>query len=83
VPHGDRALATMRNVTLAIEDQLIEQGREYARRHGMSFNALIRDLLRRRVIQEADWISETFRAMDEAQGRSRGRRWTRSELYDA
>jgi hypothetical protein len=73
----------MRNVTLAMEDQLIEQGREYARRHGMSFNALIRDLLRRRVIQEADWISETFRAMDEAQGRSRGRRWTRSELYDA
>ena len=73
----------MRNVTLAKEDQLIEQGREYARRHGMSFNALIRDLLRRRVIQEADWISETFRAMDEAQGRSHGRKWSRGELYDA
>ena len=68
-------------MTLALEDQLIEQGREYARRHGVQ--CIIRDLLRRRVIQEADWISETFRAMDEAQGRSRGRKWSRSELYDA
>ena len=50
---------------------------------GCRYNALIRDLLRRRVIQEADWISETFRAMDEAQGRSHGRKWSRGELYDA
>jgi hypothetical protein len=73
----------MRNVTLAMEDELLEKGREYARRQGMSFNALIRDLLRRRIMQESDWVEESFRAMDDAQGHSGGRRWKRDELYDA
>ena len=73
----------MRNVTLAMDSELIEKGREYARRHGMSFNALIRDLLRKRILQESDWIAESFRAMDEADGHSGGQRWTREDLYDA
>jgi hypothetical protein len=66
-----------------MDDDLVEKGREYARKHGMSFNALIRDLLRRRVLQESDWIEECFHKMDQAGGRSRGERWTREELYDA
>jgi hypothetical protein len=66
-----------------MDDELIEKGREYARKHGMSFNALIRDLLRRRVLQESDWIEECFQNMDKAGGRSRGEAWTREELYDA
>ena len=72
----------MRNVTLAIEDQLVERGREYARRRGMSFNALIREQLQKLVYQQSDWTVETFRAMDVAAGGSRGRKWRRSELYD-
>ncbi len=72
----------MRNVTLAMEEELIERGREYARRHGMSFNALIRDQLRRLVYRQSDWTEETFRAMDAATGGSGGRTWRRSDLYD-
>ena len=72
----------MRNVTLAMEEQLIERGREYARRRGMSFNALIREQLYKLVYQQSDWTEETFRAMDEAAGRSGGRTWRRSDLYD-
>ena len=72
----------MRNVTLAMEEQLIEKGREYARRRGMSFNALIREQLYKLVYQQSDWTEETFRAMDEAAGASGGRKWRRSELYD-
>ena len=72
----------MRNVTLSMDEELLQKGREYARSHGMSFNALIRDLLRRRVIQESDWVAESFRRMDEAGGRSGGRTWKREDLYD-
>lgn len=71
----------VRNVTLSMDEELIEKGREYARRHGISFNALIRDLLKRRITQESDWVEESFRAMDAAGGRSRGRRINRDELY--
>lgn len=71
----------MRNVTLAMDEHLIERGREYARRRGMSFNALIREQLQRLVYQESDWTEETFRAMDEATGGSGGRRWRRDDLY--
>lgn len=73
----------MRNVTLAMDEELVRKGREYARKHGMSFNALMRDLLRRRVLQESDWIAECFRKMDAAGGRSAGRKWKREDLYDA
>ena len=72
----------MRNVTLAMEEELIERGREYARRHGVSFNALIRDQLRRLVYRQSDWTEETFRTMDAAAGGSGGRTWRRSDLYD-
>lgn len=73
----------MRNVTLTMDDELIEKGREYAQRHGMSFNALIRDLLKRRITQDSDWVEESFRAMDAADGHSGGKRVRRDELYDA
>ena len=72
----------MRNVTLAMDEQLIERGREYARRRGMSFNALIREQLHKLVHQQSDWTAETFRAMDAAAGGSGGRKWRRSDLYD-
>ena len=72
----------MRNVTLAMDEQLIERGREYARRRGMSFNALIREQLHKLVNQQVDWTEETFRAMDEAAGGSGGRKWRRGDLYD-
>ena len=72
----------MRNVTLAMDEQLIERGREYARRRGMSFNALIREQLHKLVYQQSDWTEETFRAMDAAAGGSAGRKWRRSDLYD-
>ena len=65
-----------------MDEQLIERGREYARRRGMSFNALIREQLHKLVYQESDWTVETFRAMDEAAGGSDGRQWHRDDLYD-
>ena len=35
----------MSNITLALDDDLIKQGRKYARQNGTTLNALIRELL--------------------------------------
>lgn len=72
----------MANVTLSIDDEMLKLCREYAKKHGLSLNALIRRLLQRTVTRSgAEWLEECFQAMDDAGGDSSGRRWTRDELY--
>ena len=70
----------MRNVTLAMDEELIEKGRECARSRGMPFDALIRERLHELVDHPSDWTEEAFRAMEEAAGGSGGRRWPRDHL---
>jgi hypothetical protein len=73
----------MKNVTIAIEEATLKAAREYAKRHGVSLNALIRRLLEQTVCDTSDhWVDECFELMDKAGGRSGGRRWRRDELYD-
>ena len=42
----------MKNVTLALDEKLIEESRHYARAHHTSLNTLSRDLLGRTVLRE-------------------------------
>lgn len=73
----------MKNVTLSISDELVEQGRRYAQEHHTTLNALVRDLLSRAVREErTDWVGECLTKMDAAKGRSGGRKWKREDLYD-
>ena len=73
----------MKNITLSLEDDLLREGREYAKQHGTSLNALIRRILARVVAtRQEDWLGETFLLMDKAQGDSKGKKWKRSDLYD-
>ena len=70
----------MKNVTLTIDDKLIEESRRYANKHHTSLNALIRDLLRRTVLGEnRDWVDACFKKMDAANGHSCGRKWKRKD----
>ncbi len=75
----------MANVTLAIDDDLLKRGREYAHKHNTSFNALIRKLLREAVARQERQaqLQEVFALMDQADGHSGGEKWPRRELYDA
>lgn len=74
----------MANVTLSIDDDVLKLSREYAQRHGISLNALIRVLLERAVSASVDGsIEELFELMDGLKADSKGKRWTRDELYDA
>lgn len=73
----------MPNITLSIDEKLLKYGREYARKHHTSVNALIRKLLEQTVkIDATQRIDECFALMDRANVRSKGKRWKREDLYD-
>lgn len=73
---------SMKNITLALDDDTLDAGRAYAQRHQTTLNALVRDLLVRTVVADREAaIREMFRLMDTHPGDSRGQRWTRDDLY--
>lgn len=72
----------MKNITLSIDEDILNAGREYARSHNISFNALVRKLIEQTVVSASDeWLEDTFRLMDTTEADSTGRTWTRDELY--
>ena len=73
----------MPNLTISLNERLLNAGRRYAEKHQTSLNALIRRLLEQTVKSEsADWIDECFEKMDALNIDSEGRRWERKDLYD-
>jgi hypothetical protein len=71
------------NLTLSVDDKLIERAREVARQRGTSLNALIRDYIEGLVGKIAgDDILSEFEAMWAEPGSSGGKPFTREELYD-
>ncbi|MFH2219308.1 MAG: hypothetical protein ABII68_06580 [Pseudomonadota bacterium] len=73
----------MPNITISIDEDLLKAGRQYAKEHSTSMNALIRKLLEQTVVtQSKTRLYECFGLMDRAEGNSKGRRWKREDLYD-
>lgn len=73
----------MKNITISLDEKVLKAGRDYAKAHHMSLNALIRRLLAQTVLSSTeDWADELFSLLDQAQGNSYGEKWTREELYD-
>ena len=73
----------MKNVTISLDEKMLAAGREYAKRHNMSLNSLIRKLLAQTAMPASgNWMNEMLRLMDQAKGDSHGCKWTREELYD-
>jgi len=73
----------MANITLALDDDLLQASREYAQQHQLSLNAFIRDLLTRTVTSSKQvWVDECLSHLEKAGGNSRGQRWKRDDLYD-
>ena len=74
--------AHMKNITLSIDESVLEAGREYARRHNTSFNALVRELVERTVMQDhTRWLDDCFKLMDKAGVSSDGQKWDRESLH--
>jgi hypothetical protein len=72
----------MKNITLSLDDDVLEAGRRYAQRHKTTLNALVRELLVKTVLDNRKAaVEEMFRLMDANPGTSKGRRWKREDLY--
>ena len=72
----------MKNITLSIDEDTLKEGRDYAKRHKMSLNALIRKLLRQYVTgTTTQWLTECFELMDRAGANSKGKTWRREDLH--
>lgn len=73
----------MKNITLAIDEATLAATRAYAQRHHTSVNQLVRDLLRRTVVNsQAEGVKELLRYFRENAGDSGGWKWNREELHD-
>lgn len=73
----------MKNITISIDDEVLEAGRKYAQKHNMSLNSLIRKLLSQAVMSSSqNWLDDCFQLMDRTNANSGGRKWRREELYD-
>ena len=74
----------MHNVTISLQDDVLKAGRQYAKQHHLSLNALIRELLQKTVMKSSQkqWLSESFQLMAKAKADSRGKKWKREDLYN-
>jgi hypothetical protein len=75
----------MKNMTLAIDEGVLEKARAYAKRRGTTINALVREHLAS-VASEDERIEEGRRGLLELMDNSTGRlgpnyKWNREEIY--
>lgn len=71
------------NITLSIDEQLVERARAVAREQGTSLNALIREYIELLAGQlGGETVLEQFQAMWQAPGNSNGKRFDREEIYE-
>jgi hypothetical protein len=72
----------MKNITLSMDEKVLKAGRDYARKHNVSFNVLVRKLVEQTVLSSKNqWLDDTFSLMDKLSVSSVNQTWTREELY--
>lgn len=71
------------NLTLALDQAVVERARDVARQQGTSLNQLIREYVESLAGQlSGHEVLAEFEAMWKHAGRSGGKRFRREELYD-
>jgi len=78
-----RTYNVLMNLTIAVDDDLLERARELARKRGVSLQELLRDQLRTLTGERsgADVAEELLELMATHPGRSGGRSWRREDAY--
>ena len=75
----------MKNITLAVDDRILEAVRLYAAEHGTTVNALVRSELER-IASAGDRLAHARRRIRELAGQSRSAlgpvTWTRDDLHE-
>lgn len=83
--HNAHNMCNMKNLTLRIDEMLLDQARRIAMEQGTSVNSLIRDYLEEFVQKhdrQAKARKELARMFRESTADSGGITWTREELYE-
>jgi len=76
--------ATVKNITLALDEKIIRKGRKYAAKHNLTLNSLVRKLLEKTVESDSsDWLEEAFRKMDKVELPAGIPKWKREDVYRA
>ena len=71
------------NVTITLDDSVLERARSYAAENGISFNELVRTLIKQAVSPKEDlWLQEMFDLADR-NGWQSTEKWSREDAYDA
>ena len=72
------------NVTLSLDDRLLERARKMAARQGTSLNKMIRRLLEEAtaVTSRKSMVDNLERLWAKERGDSGGQKWKREDLYD-
>lgn len=71
------------NLTLSVDERLVERARATARQQGTSLNQLIREYLEQIAGRASgEEVLAEFEAMWKQPGNSGGRRFRRDDLYD-
>ena len=76
----------MKNITLAVDEDVLKRARAHAKKHDTTVNALVRNYLAEMVRQE-NLIEEAKRGLKELMDNSTGRlgpdyKWNREEIYE-
>jgi hypothetical protein len=71
----------MKNLTLAIDEELLRASREYARKNETTLNALIRDFLEGIARPQTSSIDDFLALADEYAVDSAGYAWNREDIY--
>jgi len=73
----------MKNTTLSFDEFLLTKAREISDSLGISFNAWVNRLIKSEIEgSQKNQIQELFRVAEEISGNSKGKTWTRDEMYE-
>ena len=73
----------MKNTTISIDEQTLEEARSYAGRLGYSFNAWVNKIIENAIRRSPEKsMGELLSLADSCVGNSKGKRWTRDEIYE-
>jgi hypothetical protein len=71
----------MANVTLSIDDELLNRGRSYAKERGTSLNSLVRKLLADAVSSPETSVDSMIERLRQSSGDSQGVKFSREDLH--
>jgi glucokinase len=72
----------MKNLTLSIDEQLLEKARKYAAEHSTTVNQMVRDFLKDKIGNDKTCsVKSGFQIAEQAGASSGGWKFNREEIY--